>query len=569
MHLAEAIDHLLAGDALLFLGAGFSQGGVNLTGEPIPGGAAFTERLVTLAKVRAQNPDLHQAARAYVKVLGPDALVKLVKETFTVKAITATHRSIVSQKWRRLYTTNYDNVVEVSAAETKRAVTTVTAGAKAEDYGSKPNLCIHINGYAPSVTIDKLDTELKLTNTSYLTETFADSTWAHLFKSDVRAAKAVIFIGYSLHDLDIQRLLHADLSSKSRCVFVVRREADDLEKGTLSDFGEVFPIGVDAFVVQVNTRAAGFVPKPVAFSFVSIERLRAPSGTSAPADNDVIDLLLQGNAKDDFVWHSFVTRDSTSYYLSRTALTPIVESLTDAKRDVVLHSDFANGKTLLARGVALECLAKGYDSYFVTNPGRTLTRELQEVAGSATPAVVLFENYPRFESEIRQFVLQANANVRILYTARSGEHDLDVEWLQKLSAKRDLLEFDINQLDDKEITLSVEFLERFGLWGRHARKSRGERFRLVKSGYDAEFQKLLLDVLHAPQVVSRLQQLLQGVVEDADLRSAVIALSALNVLNYFPRISLVCDLIDAPTIRRISFTRHPALTRMTEVNGDI
>ena len=86
----------------------------------------------------------------------------------------------------------------------------VTLGNLPQEFAPQSDVCVHLNGFARGLTADKLDAELKLTTTSYLSETVAESPWSYLFRSDVRAARAVIFLGYSMYDIDIQRILPGD-----------------------------------------------------------------------------------------------------------------------------------------------------------------------------------------------------------------------------------------------------------------------------------------------------------------------------------------------------------------------
>lgn len=58
------------------------------------------------------------------------------------------------------------------------------------DFKNKSNLCIHINGDIKRLTQEKLNSEFKLTNVSYLTEDFNKSEWLTLFRSDLQTAKS-------------------------------------------------------------------------------------------------------------------------------------------------------------------------------------------------------------------------------------------------------------------------------------------------------------------------------------------------------------------------------------------
>ena len=50
----------------------------------------------------------------------------------------------------------------------------VTLGNLPQEFAPQSDVCVHLNGFARGLTADKLDAELKLTTTSYLSETVAD-----------------------------------------------------------------------------------------------------------------------------------------------------------------------------------------------------------------------------------------------------------------------------------------------------------------------------------------------------------------------------------------------------------
>lgn len=54
---------------------------------------------------------------------------------------------------------------------------------------------------------DSVWTDLKLTKPSYDSGSAMDTEWGTLFRAYLQAAQAIFFVGYSLADIDVRRLL--------------------------------------------------------------------------------------------------------------------------------------------------------------------------------------------------------------------------------------------------------------------------------------------------------------------------------------------------------------------------
>src|ERR1035441_6821483 len=75
--------------------------------------------------------------------------------------------------------------------------------------------------YVLELSPEALDNTFKLTETSYVTASIADSPWAVRLREDIRLARTVLFVGYSLYDLDVRRVLSDNPKLREKCFFVV------------------------------------------------------------------------------------------------------------------------------------------------------------------------------------------------------------------------------------------------------------------------------------------------------------------------------------------------------------
>jgi len=86
LDLEEALEFVLAGRAVLFTGAGFSSGALNLRGAPFKIGAAFANYLSKLSGLPEGTP-LEDAAEWFADQNGKDRLVEELQQEFTVKQV--------------------------------------------------------------------------------------------------------------------------------------------------------------------------------------------------------------------------------------------------------------------------------------------------------------------------------------------------------------------------------------------------------------------------------------------------------------------------------------------------
>ena len=149
---------------------------------------------------------------------GLNSAINILSKTLTCVDCKTWHVILAKIPWRRVYTTNYDNCYEFAAMRSNLDWQPVTVD---QEPDASSHRIIHINGYAISLSFNTIATQIKLTHSSYSIENFVENKWAQQFRQDLNVAKAVIFVGYSMSDLDISRLLFSNPEIQRRTIFVV------------------------------------------------------------------------------------------------------------------------------------------------------------------------------------------------------------------------------------------------------------------------------------------------------------------------------------------------------------
>jgi hypothetical protein len=100
---------------------------------------------------------------------------------------------------------------------------------------------------------EDLASKIKLSDSSYLSpDSFVNSDWYYHFKKDLETASAIVFMGYSMYDMDVKKFLFENPSLQEKTYFIVRNGADFKEVFTLRKYGYVLPIGIEGFSALVE-----------------------------------------------------------------------------------------------------------------------------------------------------------------------------------------------------------------------------------------------------------------------------------------------------------------------------
>lgn len=481
----RAMEEALDGNAVLFVGAGFSKESTNINVED----SSFKtgEELARLLCEKCSipiNADLGIAAQFYQNKFGEDMLIELLKKEYTAKSISPSHSIVPNIPWRNIYTTNYDNVLEVAYRNASKRLEVLTPTEKSTSQGRRSTVCLHINGTIGRLDRNTLFNEFKLTNTSYLTRDFVDSRWAFLFREDIRLAKAVFFLGYSMYDMDIQRILYTDNSLSEKC-FIVMKSVSETDRFSLSPFGEILEISTSDFLSMVENKRQNYIPQDKELSFLSFEEQSSIDESKTLTDNDVFDLFMTGNFDRYFISSSMGGHNAPLYYVERSETNSILDIIAHHyRKNILLYSELGNGKTLILAGVALKAINNGVRVFFLKETRENTMQEIDAICQLEGRKLVVIENYPRHIDLIKYFSTKRDDSVSLVVSARTSDNDTQLQLLDDALGGAEIEEFDVNQLKDSEVECFVDMLDHYGLWKQHAHLGRQAKTNQIINKYN-------------------------------------------------------------------------------------
>lgn len=564
MDFETGIEQALDGNAVLFLGAGFSGAAKNLRGEHCKSGHDLAAYLSEQSGLPT-NAGLEDAAEEYASKFGEDRLISELREEFTAVEVADNQVAIAAVPWKRVYTTNYDNVFEVAAGRAENPTQVVTISEEIDSIPKDATLCVHLNGYIDRLTRDTIWSEIKLTETSYLTSSIASSPWASFFRRDLRIAAAVFFVGYSAYDLDIKRILFEDEKLKDKVFFVVGKGPSQKTTRRVQRFGKSVSLDAAEFARKVHAISADYTPseKPGPILY-SLQPYRPPVTPTQIRDADVFDLLMRGEVTAEMVASSI--NEGSPYYLERDEVELVVRTLNRGVPVTIVHSDLGNGKTLLLDGVKYRVAEADMDVYSLERRSFETLSELEHIAAPDRRTILIIEDYQDWLDEIEHVLSLRNSNLQLLLTARSSPHDVFISRIHEFFDYDEIAEIPVDKLSSGDIEWLVEFLELYGLWGEDAGKSRRTKQRIIANRCRSQFSSVLLYVLSSPQMVNRLEDLLIQLNDRRDFYEVLVAILVLAIISHRPSVSTLVD-VYGEQVLKTPFRRNEIVRELVDIEA--
>ncbi len=259
----DIIQKISTGKAILFVGAGFSRSGQNI----------YNNRELPLAKELAKiigkigdfddEGDLKFATDFFLNERCKNnssllnTLIQNLKDIFTIKEAKEEHKSIMKAPWKRVYTTNYDDLVELAARSIGKRYETIDIDESSEKYTPNAKICVHLNGTINDLDSTTINSKFKLSSSSYLSpEAFTNSSWHYIFRKDLELSSKIVFIGYSLYDIEIEKILFENPSFRDKVIFIERENKNNSdttkEDYLFRKYGTLYRIGVSGFASLIE-----------------------------------------------------------------------------------------------------------------------------------------------------------------------------------------------------------------------------------------------------------------------------------------------------------------------------
>ncbi|GAA7239103.1 hypothetical protein BD0080_05890 [Helicobacter pylori] len=567
------------GSAVVFFGAGFSAGATGFDGE-LPLGNQLRDKLgefCGLERKYYETKDLKDVAEYCLKKQDHQKIVEKLKDIFRVKQSKDEQKVVVGWPWKSIYTTNYDDLIYCAGKQVNKNIDILTLESMLPS--KSRNFCLHINGCVDRLEPKHLDNSFKLSHSSYVNgDVFANSSeWENKFRKDLQYSALVVFMGYSLADMPIERILFMEMGNmRGEVIFVVadskKYNEDPIGDKKFERYGKLLRIGVESFANKILE----CWPQDTNLGFNYLEKIIISNSLDVNIrDNDLKLFFEQGKFKDGWLQNevlgylksghqirkSFLGKGFTlgdkitervkdknilknpiqSDYVPK--LIPRKEEIDEAQcelaRDSVgilgVFGELGSGKTIFLRQLAIVLVESGNSVYFVRHGDfisqkeeiDTLLRQLKDRDEKAYIFIDSYLNQPEISRYIAKKVKETRCVKLILATRAVDWHgDEDYKVIQGDSL------IEIGQLSDWDLGVFAQIISYLGLWSRDLS---GESFRRQK-GYlqrncNAEMMLILLDIFNSQHIHNKLNENLEDILKEKQIKKVLFVVCFLRVAN--------------------------------------
>ncbi|PTQ98277.1 SIR2-like protein [Mucilaginibacter yixingensis] len=561
MEINEILESIITGNSTLFTGSGFSYGTTNILGKSPITAVPLTEKLYKDAGIDENDNDLKNASHFYIDTFSEYDLIKLLRENYTITKVTDSHLTIADLPWKRIYTTNYDNALELASHQNNKLLTPIILSERIDQYKDKRTLCVHLNGYIDRLTPNSLYKDFKLTDASYLTTDFLISSWIDLFRSDIETSKVVLFIGFSLiSDLDLSRIISTH-SKRDNLVFIVKPNESQLLIKRLKKYGTVFDLGIDGLAEAIKQKQLTFEKPDDKEMILQSFTLSNVSGNSPKLkDKDIFDLLFKGDSNTDLIHYSLVNPDQYRYYIKREQIEDVVDYIKKGGKNILIHSDLGNGKTLFLEGLMDQLKNLDYRVYKFNKYYDTTFDEIEYLCTKVHRCILIIEKYSDHFDLLRKIALFRTSDITIIVSDRSIINDTVYLTLEKVIFEESYLIKDLNKLSLIEVTNLMQMISHYGLWGNYSSQKDDVKRKIITDDCKSSFRLFLLHLLASPDIKERFNKLLRFI-KDANesFFDATLLILASNVFEFHLDLNKLIYILDDELINNPSFYSNDQL----------
>lgn len=567
----QNVSKILDGDCVLFTGAGFSMSATNMIDEKLKNSEKLKEKLFDLSGLD-NSGTLDWAVESYIKAFSEGELIRLLRNLFLVRSVSEEQRVVISQNWKGIYTTNYDNVIETIFSDAKRLVHSTTSLSRPSQFTKKRELVVHINGFIENLNEDEgLPKGFLLNELSYITSHFVNSDWYNHLQSDLITSDAVFFVGFSMRsDLDLERIIYtaSSESKKEKIFFIVKEDEPESSVRFLSKFGTVLPIGVDGFSKLIEERKRFYVPRQSgSLKLFSFKEISLVSKAERINTNEVFDLFFYGKCSQAHIESSISNPSAFRYYFPRLAQTEIIKSIENNAKNILISSDLGNGKSMLIEGLKVLLASQGRKVFHFFSWYDTAEVELQQICELYPSSVIIIENYNQALKLFEILSTRRGGDMVVITSERSAVHETTSHKLEKYFGS-EYLTFYLDRLEDSEIDVLVTILEQYGLWGDYSNLLPAQKKEFIKVNCSCSLRVLLLRIIESKSILDKFKQVLGSLSERKDYYEAIVLILSSNLFNVTIGLDQLISILNDDKFRKPRFLQDSAIREIVDISSN-
>lgn len=560
------------GGAILFCGAGFSADCLNFKPDDTIGtGAQLLNIFNAELRQDPQYKDLRNAADALSEEIGDHGMMSLLKKQFTISEITSDMAPLFRYPWQSIYTTNYDNALELAAKAAHVAVE-VLNNTEAPDSTPEKLPVIHLHGHVQKWDIRNFRESCVLGAESYSKLTQV-SKWLDRFRCDVDHAQIVVFVGFNANDFHLNQAIY-DLTGLREKAFFINRPIARLDPDVTAvqrRLGTPFFIGraeLAEIIVDITSKVAPTEPRLIGFKKFT----PPPHSETVPTQQQIEDLFIFGKVEPSQLSRD-ISNDVSDYHVRRSTIQETLDHIADGVRIVLFEGYPCDGKTMLVNDLAHR-LSSTRPVYQMRQAYENVLEEVADIIDHDPQAVLIIENcfdlaVGRLASIARQF--DGREGVLIL-TSRAVAVDASPFGLTSLVDLHSFRKIPLSRLDESEALALSNLADQIAGWRDFRTLDSASRLSFIMKTCQASLPNFLMKLLKSHYVTERYLEEFNKLSLDQTERTAIInALYIAHIGENVPVsfLSNAMGLDYGAIIDRLNANAGNGAFRLVRRNGDL
>lgn len=493
------IEDIIPSNSIIFLGSGFSLGAQNILGKSPPNGKSLRRHFIQQLNLPEDTEyDLQILSEEFADN-NPEKLREELYNIFRLKELSEDQKIILSKPWRRIYSTNYDDAVELYRLQTKNAPNSYDVS-EAIPNKLQPGAVIHLHGSIRLITAENLTESLVLGEASYVNQYVVRSPWYDQFQSDLAYASGIYIIGYSLADYHIAALMMANPRLAERTFFIQGPDKDEVFLRRTKTYGQTLFIGTAGFAQALENSSTPPVPSISSLkSFRSLAPNRDNKAVSRPTATEVYDLLVYGNFDPVRLARSQPKED---YAISRAEAVREAADAIEENAALVVDGRLGNGKSIFMHLLAYELSARGWTCLMLRPEHPNLPEEMA-ILSTLDRVIVFVEQYSAAQDTLKGFH-SALPDAKLVVEVRTGTFEVRFHELSDL-LPAPFSRVSLNTLSGQDVRAFRNLCGRAGL-------------QVLDQARNGDLRDVLLHLFKNKSIRDRLQSALKPLFDNAGTR---------------------------------------------------
>lgn len=567
----DAIAQIQHGRCVLFTGAGFSIGANNACGK-IQTASQIAADMYRICDVPEDDIDnnLMSAADWFLREKGPDELIKYLNIQFDAIEVAQHHLSIAKNNWKRCYTINYDNVLEVACKRNGKHIQTVTPSSDYEAY-SHDSICVHLNGAISNLNRRTIEEEIKLSSYSYAVDSITKTNWWNLLQSDLITCDYIFFVGCSLKaDFDVIRLINRVPDLKKRTYFIVGPQESLRTTTMLEQYGAVLKIGVEQFSVDIEDAPIHPSDTPI----YNLKCFSSPTIRIEEPDRDLshfTKLVTEGCINHHLLDFSLHRPDYFPYILYRDRIDVVESKIQSGVKNFIVYSDLGNGKTVFLHSLSMVLKRKGMNVFILDTDLPGALEEIEYISNNYDPGtIIIVENYGDHTDFLDKLHLFRNPNHILVLSERRMRYEVSQFLLKNISAEL-FFEISLDELSDNEIDSLIVLVDKNYLWGKalDINASNVDKRKYIINKCNRRLSQFILNLIKGnSDLKNRYAQVVQAIKSKQEHYRALLYIIINEVLGFKLTITDIITDLDYAALNSFEFNRNPYLKELIDFDDN-